>query len=183
GLRDAPEGADQIYLDDLREILERKMPDLAGLAGARRGLGRDSHAGAVDKYPLLAMRGARLGEGGIDLRVRGHVHLAEGSADLARDDLAGRRVEIEDGDPRPFGRERPRRRLTQSRGSPGHHRRAISDIHSAPPPVPPDGGRNRCLNAAGFAFMQSINEDRRVNMDLRLNGKRAILAGASKGIG
>ena len=65
-----------------------KMPDRAGLLVAARGLHGVAGAGAIDQDTLLAVCRARLGETGVDLRVRGDVDLAEHAAQLGRDRLA-----------------------------------------------------------------------------------------------
>ena len=67
---------------------ERVGLDLAGLLVAADRLRRVGDAGAIDQDPLLAMRRAGLGEGGVDRFVGGDVDLAEDAADLAGDLLA-----------------------------------------------------------------------------------------------
>src|SRR6202000_1531804 len=76
-LGDAAEGGDQIYLDDHVEGVEREVLDLAGVAVAPGGLGGVAGAGAVDQDALLAVGGAGLFEGCVDLFVGGDVAGAE----------------------------------------------------------------------------------------------------------
>ncbi len=68
------------------------------------------------------LRRARRGEAGVDLRVRGDVDRAERAAQLARDRLALRGVEVEQRDLHAAGDERARRRQAQARGAAGDDR-------------------------------------------------------------
>ena len=68
-LGDAAEGADEIDLDDAIERVDREMLDLFRRLVARRGLDGVAGAGAVDQDAFLPVRGARLGEARIDLRI------------------------------------------------------------------------------------------------------------------
>jgi hypothetical protein len=70
----------------------------------------------------LAVRLARLGEARVDTGVVSHVDSAEHPADLCRVRLARFGVEIEDRDFHPLGRERPRRRCTQTSRRTHHYR-------------------------------------------------------------
>ena len=65
---------------------------------AAGGLDGVAGAGAVDEDALLAVRGARLGEAGVDLLVAGDVDLAEHAADFLGQGLAGGFVQVEDRD-------------------------------------------------------------------------------------
>ena len=74
---DAAEGADEVDLDDPVEGIEREMLDAAVFLAAARGLDRVAGARAVDENAFLAVRFARLGEGGVDRRVVGDVAFDE----------------------------------------------------------------------------------------------------------
>src|SRR3546814_7386864 len=73
---DATEGADEVDLDDPIKGIKREMLDAAIFLGPARGLDRIAGAGAVDEDAFLAVRFARLGQGGIDAGVEiGRAHV------------------------------------------------------------------------------------------------------------
>ena len=74
------------------------MLGLAGLLVAAGGLGGVAGAGAVDEDALLAVRGAGLFEGGVDVGVGGDVAFAEHAAHFFRDLFALRLIHVENGD-------------------------------------------------------------------------------------
>ena len=81
------------------ERLDREVLDLAGLSVAAGGLEGVAGAGAVDQDALLAVGGARLGEGGVDVLFGGDVAQAERPRrSRLGDRLALGVVHVEDGD-------------------------------------------------------------------------------------
>ena len=101
------------------ELVDGEMLDLAGLAVAAGGLGGVAGARAVDQDPLLAVGGAGLGEGGVDVFVGGDVALAEDAADFLGYDFAFGVVHVEDRDLHAVRRQRPRGRLAEAGGAAG----------------------------------------------------------------
>jgi hypothetical protein len=88
--------------------------------------------GAVDQDTLLADRGARLGERGVDLRRRGHVDLAEHAADFRGQRLAKITVEIEERDLDAMRRQHPRGGRAKPRRTAGHDgRNRRIQLHSS----------------------------------------------------
>jgi hypothetical protein len=63
---------------------------------------------AIDQDALLSDGGASLGEGGVHLVVRGHVHAAEHAAQLGCEGLALLDVQVEKGHLHTVGGEAPR---------------------------------------------------------------------------
>src|ERR1700691_992362 len=96
------------------ELLRVRFLDRPGLAAARDGLGRAADAGTIDQDALLPDRRARFGEGGIDLRARGHVCEAEDAAELLGQRGAALFIEIENADPDPMRGEQPGGRLAEA---------------------------------------------------------------------
>src|SRR3546814_18756773 len=93
--------------------------------GPARGLDRIAGAGAVDEDAFLAVRFARLGQGGIDAGVVGNVAFAEHAAEFGGDRLALFFLQIEDPGLAALGGEPPAGR---GAGAPG-------------PPMAPAGAR------------------------------------------
>src|SRR5690606_10753920 len=88
---------------------------------------------------LLSVRLARLGEGGIDRSLVGHVAFAEHAADLRSDLLPLLLLQIEDRDLGALRRKCARSRFAEARGASGNHRGSVAaDFHSCLPlPDPP----------------------------------------------
>jgi hypothetical protein len=111
----------KVDADGALEHVEREGRNGAGVLLAAGRLGGADDAGAVDQDTLLAVGGARLGEAGLDVRVGGHVDLAEDAADLGRHRLAALGVHVEQGDLDALGGERAGRALAQARGAARDH--------------------------------------------------------------
>ena len=86
---------DEVDLDGQLELLHRVGLGRLGFLVATDRLGGIGDTGAIDQDPLLPMRVARLGEGGGDLLVAGHVDLAEHAADLAGNPFSAFGVAVE----------------------------------------------------------------------------------------
>ena len=75
-------------------------------------------AGAVDEHARLAVRRARLREARVDLLFQGHVDLAEDAAELGRQRLCLRCVEVEPRDLDAVAGQAPRGRATEAEAPP-----------------------------------------------------------------
>ena len=75
-------------------------------------------AGAVDEHARLAVRRARLREARVDLLFQGHVDLAEDAAELGRQRLCMRWVEVEPRDLDAVAGQAPRGRATEAEAPP-----------------------------------------------------------------
>ena len=129
-VRDAAEAADQVDLDRQLELLDRvRLRGLCFLVPAH-GLGGVGDSRAIDQDTLLPVRLPRLREGGCDLLVRGHVDLAEYSANVSGHRLASRRIAIEHGDFRAAPGELARGRFAEARRRAGDDRGNSVDVHS-----------------------------------------------------
>ena len=116
----ALERADQVDVERLAERADVEMRCGARLAVAAHGLAGGSDPGAAHQHPLLPVGFARLGKAGIDRSLVGHVDLAEDAADLFRNRLPARLVEIEQGHFRTLCRQRPCASLAKAGRSAGN---------------------------------------------------------------
>ncbi len=94
-------------------------PQFARVALAADGLLARRDAGTVDGQALLTVGSAGLFKTGGDILIRSDIDLAEDPADFGRDLFAGLLVQVEQGDPHPFRRQRPGGALAKARGAAG----------------------------------------------------------------